>query len=60
MMSLGDKVRGKKGMGRQPQKSAPNSPPAQIVAAGDNLPSVEAVAKRKKRSGKPIWMLEGK
>lgn len=60
-MSLADKVRSKKGMNRQPKKSAPDSPPAQVQAAGDYLPTVEQVAKGKvKRSGKPIWMLEGK
>ena len=60
-MSLADKVRSKKGMSRQPKKSAPDSPPAQVQAAGDYLPTVEAVVKgRKKRSGKPIWMMEGK
>lgn len=62
MKTLADKVRSKKGMGRQPAKSAPDSPPAQVQAAGDYLPTVEAVVKSKgkKRSGKPIWMQEGK
>ncbi len=55
MMSLGDRVRGNKGTGRQPMKSAPDAPATQVQASGDYLPTVEAVIKRKKRSGKPIW-----
>ncbi len=60
-MSLAEKMRSKRGMSRTAPQTGPDSPPAQVQAAGDYLPTVEQVAKKKaKRSGKPIWLIEGK